>query len=78
MNVEFNSILEDGSALLIARTLLRYFVWWKAGNTQQLISTLSAENAKLASVSSTLSSSKKAKDQNDNNDDVRPRAPRRF
>ena len=71
MNTEFNSILEDGSALQLARTLVKYYSLYKSNRWDELRAELEVHNKNQAN----LSASKKVKNnENDNDDDVRQRS----
>ena len=69
MNTEFNSILEDGSAMQLARTLVNYYSLYKSHRWDELRADLEA-HYKNQSSASNLNASKKVKS-NENDDDVR-------
>ena len=65
MNTEFNSILEDGSALQLARTLVKHYGLYKSNRWDELRAELEVHNKSQVN----LSASKKVKT-NENDDDV--------
>lgn len=70
MNTEFNSILEDGSALQLARQLVKYYGLYKSNRWDELRADLEVHNK---NHQANLSASKKVKnnENDDDDDDVR-------
>jgi hypothetical protein len=69
MNNEFNTVLEDNSAVVMARLLLKYNQMYRKGNHAELNEEL-LKKFPQNKTSSTVSSSIKFKDQNQPEEDV--------